>query len=61
MTSVPAGAHGAHIPDDAPENLERYTYQFRIGPGASTIAQLISMLPEDKREYWAGKLKGSYE
>jgi hypothetical protein len=48
-----AGAHGARIPDDAPEGLERYAYQFRIGPHSkAVIAQLIESLPADRRSFW---------
>jgi len=48
-----AGAHGARIPDDAPEGLERYAYQFRIGPHSkAAIAQLIESLPPDRRSFW---------
>jgi hypothetical protein len=50
------GAHGAHIPDDAqPENLERFIYQFRIGPSLDAIAMLRSLLPEERQPLWAGK------
>ena len=50
------GAHGAHIPGDAqPEDLERYIYQFRIGPTAESIAMLKSSMPEERRPLWAGK------
>ena len=50
------GAHGAHIPADAqPETLERYIYQFRIGPTSDSIAMLKSMLPEERQPLWAGK------
>lgn len=47
------GAHGATIPDDAPDELRRYAFQFRIGPNASAMDRLLAMLPEDKRELWA--------
>jgi hypothetical protein len=50
------GAHGASIPPDAPEGLERYIYQFRIGPSADAMAMLMNSLPEDRRAFWAGKL-----
>ena len=51
-----AGAHGAHIPEDAqPEALERYIYQFRIGPSVESMAMLKASLPEDRRPFWAGK------
>jgi hypothetical protein len=47
------GAHGARIPDDAPEGLERYAYQFRIGPHSkAAIGQLLDDLPADRRSYW---------
>jgi hypothetical protein len=50
------GAHGARIPDDAePADLERYIYQFRIGPGGVAIPPLMAMLPEEQRAFWAGK------
>ena len=51
------GAHGASIPADAePADLERYIYQFRIGPTADSIRKLQALLPEDRREMWSGKL-----
>ncbi len=50
------GAHGAEIPADAqPANLERYIYQFRVGPTAETIAMLKAELPEERKALWAGK------
>lgn len=51
-----AGAHGAQIPADAPESLERYLYQFRIGPGREQIRTLLASLPEDRRGAWEGKV-----
>ena len=51
------GAHGASIPADAePADLERYIYQFRIGPTAASIRKLQALLPEDRREMWSGKV-----
>jgi hypothetical protein len=51
------GAHGAFIPEDAqPADLERYAYQFRIGPDAKSIKRLLESLPESRRPYWAGKI-----
>jgi len=51
------GAHGAMIPDDAePADLDRYAYQFRIGPDAASIAALTATLPEDRRAAWMGKI-----
>ena len=51
------GAHGATIPADAePADLERYMYQFRIGPTAGSIRELMSLLPEERKPLWAGKV-----
>ena len=51
------GAHGATIPPDAlPEGLERYVYQFRIGPNPASIRTLMRDLPPDRRSAWAGKV-----
>ena len=51
------GAHGASIPDDAePVDLQRYIYQFRIGPTKAAIEALVRMLPPDRRATWEGKL-----
>ena len=51
-----AGAHGAYIPADAqPETLERYIYQFRVGPTVDAISKLKSLLPEERQPLWAGK------
>jgi hypothetical protein len=46
------GAHGAHIPDDAPPALERYSYQFYVGPGLDELASLIVDLPPDRQAMW---------
>ena len=51
------GAHGARIPMEAePANLERYMYQFRVGPTASSIRELMRLLPEERQGLWAGKV-----
>lgn len=51
------GAHGASIPDDAePADLERYAYQFRVGPTRSAMAAMMALLPEERKAAWAGKL-----
>jgi hypothetical protein len=51
------GAHGARIPDDAePEGLQRYVYQFRIGPTPASIRALMGRLPDARRPVWAGKV-----
>jgi hypothetical protein len=55
------GAHGAHIPEDAqPENLERYIYQFRVGPSVEAVSMLKSMLPEERLALWSGKALVDY-
>ena len=55
------GAHGAHIPADVePETLQRYIYQFRIGPTTQAISMLTSMLPEKRRPFWAGRTQVDY-
>jgi hypothetical protein len=49
------GAHGASIPADAqPPDLERYLYQFRLGPDNRAIAELLARMPEASRVMWAG-------
>jgi hypothetical protein len=49
------GAHGASIPADAqPANLERYLYQFRLGPSGSTIKRLLQAMPPEQAALWAG-------
>jgi len=51
------GAHGASIPEDAePADLQRYIYQFRIGPTKAAIESLVKMLPPQRRAAWEGKL-----
>jgi hypothetical protein len=52
-----SGAHGATIPEDAkPADLDRYAYQFRIGPDAASIVTVTATLPEDRRAAWTGKV-----
>lgn len=54
------GAHGSQIPDDAePEALQRYAYQFRIGPTPDAVTAVLSTLSAEKRAAWAGKF-GDY-
>ena len=54
------GAHGSRIPDDAePATLERYAYQFRIGPNSESAEAMMATLSEEKRAVWAGKF-GDY-
>jgi hypothetical protein len=51
-----SGAHSAHIPADAqPPELERYTYQFRVGPDRQTVEEMRSTLTAEQRALWAGK------
>lgn len=53
MNSV--GAHGASIPADAqPPTLERYLYQYRLGPDKQTISRLLGTMTSDRRALWAG-------
>jgi hypothetical protein len=55
------GAHGAFIPDDAePADLERYAYQFRIGPDGASMRRLMATLPEERKALWAGKAAAEY-
>lgn len=49
------GAHGASIPAAAqPADLQRYLYQFRLGPDSPTIQKLLTLMPADRRGRWAG-------
>lgn len=49
------GAHGASIPADSqPPNLERYIYQFRLGPTGKVIKRLTDLMPPDRAAMWAG-------
>jgi hypothetical protein len=51
------GAHGASIPADAPETLERYSYQFYVAPRSDMLSELIKDLPPAKRAMWRNKAK----
>ena len=45
--------HGAEIsPDEAPADLERYAYQFYIGPETEALKEIIDALPEDRQALW---------
>ena len=46
------GAHGASIPQDAPQNLKRYVYQVQFSPDAVMKERLITLLAADVRERW---------
>jgi hypothetical protein len=49
------GAHGASIPADAtPPSLERYVYQFRLGPDGAAIKRLLATMPAEGRQRWSG-------
>jgi len=50
-----AGAHGADIPADAPADLERYSYQFYVGPSSEEMGRLIADLPPERRRMWQDK------
>jgi hypothetical protein len=50
------GAHGADIPPDAPPSLDRYVYQFRVGPSKESYPVLLESLPPDRRQSWEGKM-----
>jgi hypothetical protein len=52
------GAHGASIPADAPARLERYIYQFRLGPTSKMIASILQRMPPDRASQWAGSKMG---
>jgi hypothetical protein len=55
------GAHGASIPADAePPDLERYIYQFRIGPTLEMMQMLKSKLPKERQPLWSGKASVDY-
>jgi hypothetical protein len=49
------GAHGATIPDDAPDTLERYTYQFYVAPENAALGALIRELPAERRAMWQNR------
>ncbi len=47
------GAHGASIPKDTSPDVERYIYQFRLGPAGKVINRLLQLMPADKAAAWA--------
>lgn len=49
------GAHGADIPESAPSDLERYAFQFYIGPDGEGLDPLIADLPPERRAMWRQK------
>ncbi|MBI4888585.1 MAG: hypothetical protein HY824_15925 [Acidobacteria bacterium] len=50
-----SGAHGATIPVDAPAGLERFTYQFYVGPGPDALNALIEDLAPERRAMWQSR------
>lgn len=50
-----SGAHGARIADDAPSNLERYTFQFYVGPEGEALDALIDDLGPERKAMWRRK------
>ena len=50
-----AAASQPAIPADAqPKNLERYLYQFRLGPHPKVINRMLQAIEPDKVSRWAG-------
>jgi hypothetical protein len=49
------GAHGAGIPDSAPETTERCSYQFYVAPENAALAALIKSLPPERRGKWKNR------
>jgi hypothetical protein len=55
------GAHAAEIPADAvPAGLQRYAYQFRIGPERRTMDRLIAGLSPERQKMWQGTRDSHY-
>jgi hypothetical protein len=54
-----SGAHGADIPRDAPPDLERYSYQFYVGPDAPALEGLVNDLPPERRAMWQDKKRSA--
>jgi hypothetical protein len=52
-----SGAHGADVPTDAGERVERYTYQFYVAPENEALGALIRALPRERRAMWQNKNK----
>lgn len=51
--NVPGMAHGAAFPREATQ-MERYAYQFYIGPPEPDLARLVLQMPIDERAAWTG-------
>jgi len=54
------GAHGASIPADAPNNVERFLYQVQFGVDEKTKERLISGVPDAARSSWVTARDGGY-
>ena len=50
--NVAGMAHGAHIPDDAPQTV-RYAYQFYVGVAKSKLKRLVGRMPSELAANWA--------
>lgn len=55
------GAHGADIPADAPADLERYSYQFYVGPSPDDMDTLVAELPAARQALWRSKAASRQE
>jgi hypothetical protein len=51
------GAHGATIPADTQEDVQRYSYQFYVSPEHEALGGLIRQLPPERRVMWQNKNK----
>jgi len=55
------GGHGASIPGDAqPASLERYIYQFRLGPSKRAVADMLGLMAPERAARWAGSKTAAY-
>jgi hypothetical protein len=51
------GAHGATIPADAGEQVERYSYQFYVAPENEALGAFIREPPRERRTMWQNRNK----
>ncbi len=49
------GAHGADIPASASRKVERYAFQFYMGPGPADLEELVATLPPDRQAMWRSR------
>ena len=49
------GAHAATIPNEAPTDLERYSYQCYVAPVQEALRNLLRDLPKSRRTTWQNK------